>query len=123
MTIAFSAGAGFGRSPGASNRARAWNSRSASSRVRSSTSVLAAIAPIVSTRPLEELGFARQLPLGRFVPPPLRDDQVRGQQPGERNRERRDRRHVRPRIPDRQRDNHQNRRRGNRHDEQPGVSR
>ena len=32
---------------------------------------------------LEEPRLARQLLLGRFVPPPLGDDQVRGEHPGE----------------------------------------
>src|SRR5215813_10333300 len=49
MTIAFSAGARRGRSPGASSVARASKSRSASSHVRSRTSVFPAIEPIVST--------------------------------------------------------------------------
>ena len=49
ITIAFSAGACRGRSPGREQRARASNSRSASWRVRSSTSAPPAIDPIVST--------------------------------------------------------------------------
>src|SRR6266849_1967248 len=49
MTIAFSAGARRGRSPGPSSSARASNSLSASWRVRSKTSAPPAIDPIVST--------------------------------------------------------------------------
>src|SRR6476659_3557134 len=49
ITIAFSAGACRGRSPGSSSNARASNSRSASWRVRSNTSAPPAIDPIVAT--------------------------------------------------------------------------
>ena len=88
MTIAFSAGACRGRSPGSSNVARASNSLSASWRVRSNTSAPPAIDPIVSTSDSRKRASLVSSSLRRLVPPALGHDQVRGDDSGERDRER-----------------------------------
>ena len=120
--MAFSAGARRGRSPGREH---------ASPSLEQALRLLACPfehVPAAGDRPhrlhqrLQEPRLARQLLFRRFVPAAFGDDQVGGNQAGERDRAGKSCQRKRV-AADRKRYDGENRRRGERQDEQPGPSR